>query len=87
MILSNCYCCMRALLYAILRTLGKILRWFFTRLALVAVAITLAGAFFFLPRVTVEPSGPYDPSNPSPITFTISNVNIIPLRNIDVALR
>jgi hypothetical protein len=41
---------------------------------------------FFFPRVTVESSGPYDPSNPSPITFTISNINIVPLRNVQFAI-
>jgi hypothetical protein len=41
-----------------------------------------AGALFFLPRVSVEPSAPYDPTNPSPVTFTIANINIVPLRNV-----
>jgi hypothetical protein len=48
-----------------------------------SVAMTLcAGAFYFLPRVTVDPSGPYDPANPSPITFTIANINIVPLQDV-----
>lgn len=52
-----------------------------------SIAMTLlAGAFFFLPRVTVEPSGPYNPSHPSATIFTISNVNIVPLRNVQVAI-
>jgi hypothetical protein len=46
----------------------------------------LAGGLALLPRVTVEPSGPYDPSNPSPITFTIANVNIVPLRDVQPIL-
>jgi hypothetical protein len=41
-----------------------------------------AGVIVFFPRILVESSGPYDASNPSPITFTISNVNIVPLREV-----
>jgi hypothetical protein len=48
----------------------------------VTVILKLLGALFLLPRVTVESSGPYDPSNPTPISFTISNNNVVPLRNI-----
>jgi hypothetical protein len=67
------------------------LRWLWTRkgdfLLWSSVVMTLfAGVFFFFPRVTVESSGPYDPSNPSPITFTISNINIVPLRNVQFAI-
>jgi hypothetical protein len=52
-----------------------------------AFAVTFsAAALFFLPRVTVESSGPYDPSNPSPITFTIANNNIVPLRNVEALI-
>jgi hypothetical protein len=36
--------------------------------------------------VSVEPPGPYDPSKPSTITFTISNINIVPLRNVQVGV-
>ncbi|HEY1798052.1 MAG TPA: hypothetical protein VGG57_18205 [Stellaceae bacterium] len=46
----------------------------------------MAALFFFLPRVTVEPSGPYDPANPSSVTFTISNINIVPLRDVQPEL-
>jgi hypothetical protein len=42
----------------------------------------LAGGFYFLPRVTVDSSGPYDPANPSPLTFTVTNTNIVPLRDV-----
>jgi hypothetical protein len=45
-----------------------------------------AAAVVFLPRITVEPSGPYDPMNPSPITFTITNSNFVPLRNVFAAV-
>jgi hypothetical protein len=45
-----------------------------------------AGSFFFLPRVTVEPSGPYDPSHPTPLIFWIANTNIVPLRNVRVGI-
>jgi hypothetical protein len=45
-----------------------------------------AGCLFLLPRVAVDAPGPYDPSKPSPITFTISNVNIVPLRNLEIGI-
>ncbi len=52
-----------------------------------SVVVTIvSGFFYFLPRVTVEPSGVYDPSNPSPLTFTISNTNVVPLRDVQPAL-
>jgi hypothetical protein len=47
-----------------------------------ALMTLVAGAFYFLPRITVEPSGLYDPKSPSPIIFTIGNVNIVPLRDV-----
>jgi hypothetical protein len=50
------------------------------------VLTVAASALFFLPRVTVEPSGPYDPLQPSPITFTITNINIVPLRNVKIGI-
>jgi hypothetical protein len=72
--------------YKILRILGKTLGWIGRHIQAVllwfGLVVTLCGAFFFLPRVTVEPSGPYDPSHPSPITFTITNANIVALRNV-----
>jgi hypothetical protein len=61
-------------------------RFFAGILASATVVGGVAAAFFFLPRVTVDPSGPYDPSNPSPITFTIANINIIPLRDVQPSL-
>jgi hypothetical protein len=76
----------------VLRTLGKALGWLGLKLLpsfllWASVVMTLvAGAFFFLPRVTIESSGPYDPSNPSPVTFVISNINIIPLRDVQPSI-
>ena len=83
--------------YKVLRLLGAILRgtlaWLRINITLkdvltwISVMIGIAaGSFFFLPRVTVEPSGPYDPSSPSPITFVISNINIVPLRDVQLAV-
>jgi hypothetical protein len=52
-----------------------------------AVVLTLAsGIIVFFPRLTVDPSGPYDPLNPSPITFTIANTNIVPLRDVHLGI-
>jgi hypothetical protein len=52
-----------------------------------SVVVTIvAGFFYFLPRITVEPSRTYDPSNPSPLTFTISNTNVVPLRDVQPCL-
>lgn len=43
----------------------------------------LAGAFFFLPRVSVDPGEPIDPQNPlGTATFVVSNTGIIPLENV-----
>ena len=74
-------------------SLRGILRWLRENLTLKDLLIwasviigIFAGAFAFLPRVTVEPSGAYDPSNPSPITFVITNTNIVPLRDVQVAI-
>lgn len=48
--------------------------------------VTLAGLVVFWPRLTVEPGGQTDPSNPHPIVFTITNTGIIPLENVQPAL-
>jgi len=74
-----------------LDSLGKIVKWLRSATsAFVTWAATVltifAGAVVFLPRITVEPSGPYDPTNPSPITFTISNANIVPLGDVVAAV-
>lgn len=62
------------------------LRWSGIVAAWTTASVTLLGALFFLPRVSVETSGPYDPSNPTPISFTITNSNIIPLRNFQAGV-
>ncbi len=72
-------------------SLGKIVGWLRSATpAFVTWAATVltifAGAVVFLPRITVEPSGPYDPATPSPITFTITNANIVPLRDVVAAV-
>jgi hypothetical protein len=71
-------------------TLHKTLLWSWKHvqgiLIWAGVAVTLAGVLSLLPRVAIEPSGPYDPSNPSAITFTLANINIIPLRNVQALI-
>ena len=71
----------------LLRTLGRTLRrlygWLLQILLWASVTMTLvAGIFYFLPRVTVDPPAPYDPANPTPVIFTIANTNIVPLRDV-----
>jgi hypothetical protein len=55
-------------------------------LAVATIAGGLAAAFFFLPRVVIDASGPYDPSSPSPLIFTIANTNIVPLREVQPSI-
>jgi hypothetical protein len=50
------------------------------------VLTIISAAFLFLPRVTVDPSAAYDPSTPSPITFTVTNTNVIPLRDVHIGI-
>jgi hypothetical protein len=83
---SNSYPTRSAVTDKIRLVFGRMIGWLGSNLGWLSVLITLASAFFFLPRVTIEPSGPYDPSNPSPILFTIANANIIPLRNVEVGI-
>jgi hypothetical protein len=48
-----------------------------------SVLVTLAaGALFFLPRVTVEASGPFDASPEPAITFTVTNAGVFPLADV-----
>jgi hypothetical protein len=50
---------------------------------LVVVTVGFCSALAtFLPHVTVESGGPIDPSDPYPISFTITNTSIIPLTDI-----
>ena len=46
-----------------------------------AIAFAAAGVTF-LPRITVEASGPFEASAPPPVTFTIANVGIVPLEEV-----
>jgi len=46
----------------------------------------LAAALYFVPRVTIEAVAPFDPSQPTPIAFRITNTNVVPLRNVDISL-
>jgi hypothetical protein len=55
-------------------------------LAAAAVAGGAAAAVAYLPGVTVDPEGPVDPSNPYPISFDISDANLIPLNNVNAYL-
>ena len=64
--------------------LRKLPRWLWVSSS--AFITVLATLVVFLPRVTVEPSASYDPSNPSPVIFTIANVNFVPLRNVQPQL-
>jgi hypothetical protein len=41
-----------------------------------------AGVVTFLPRITVEASGPFDASPRPPVSFTIANINVIPLEDV-----
>jgi hypothetical protein len=51
---------------------------------------TLLGGFAalvtFLPRISVSPSDPVDPANPFSSSFTITNANIVPLREVTALL-
>ena len=40
-----------------------------------------------LPRVTVEPGAPFEPSNPFSAPFTIANTNFVPLEGVGVSVR
>jgi hypothetical protein len=55
-------------------------------LAAAVLAGGTAAALMYLPGVTVDPAGPLDPSNPYPISFAISDANVIPLDNVNVYL-
>src|SRR5271169_2369897 len=54
-------------------------RWIVGASALLSLA---AAVIFFLPKVTVGASGPFQPSATPPVTFVISNESVIPLENI-----
>jgi hypothetical protein len=82
-----CYKIWRLLVVSLRVSLGWLRGKISTILTWASVLIGIAaGALFFLPRVTVEPPGQYDPSSPSSIIFTIANINIVALRNVDVAI-
>ena len=54
--------------------------------AAIALAAAVVGLLFLWPRVTVDPEGPVDPSNPRQISFKITNTGFIPLKNAQPAL-
>jgi hypothetical protein len=47
-----------------------------------AIGLT-AGVATLWPRVTVEPEGQVDPSNPTAMAFRITNTGFIPLKNVE----
>jgi hypothetical protein len=54
-----------------------------------AAAILVGGpvaAVLFLPGVRVDSEGPMDPASPYPISFKISDANLIPLNGVNVYL-
>ena len=48
----------------------------------ISVVVGATAIVFFWPRVTVEPSEPFDASPNPPIIFTITNTNVVPLAEI-----
>jgi len=53
--------------------------------AVLAFATIVGGAaavVTFLPRMTVDASGPFDPSQNPPVSFTIANTNVVPLEDV-----
>lgn len=58
----------------------RISRWLFA--TTLAVCTIVGGLIAFLPRLTVDPEGPLDPSRPYPISFRIVNAGLVPLRNV-----
>jgi hypothetical protein len=55
-------------------------------LAAAVLAGGTAAALMYLPGVMVDPVGSLDLSNPYPISFTISDANVIPLDDVNVYL-
>ena len=55
-------------------------------LALATLVGGVAAALVFLPRISVVPADPVDSSNPFSASFTITNTNFIPLRDVNVSL-
>ena len=54
-------------------------------LALATIAGGVAAALALLPRISCVPSDPVDPSNPFSASFTITNNNFIPLRQVQAS--
>jgi hypothetical protein len=57
-------------------------KFFAMILALATVVGGAAAVVTFFPRITIEASGPFDPSPKPPVTFTIANTNVIPLEDV-----
>ena len=47
-----------------------------------ATCTVVGAAVIFVPRITVEASGPFDASPEPPIVFTIANISIVPLADV-----
>jgi hypothetical protein len=58
-------------------------------IGLLAIATLLGGAaavVTFLPRVSIEPPGPFDPTRPLAASFRIANNNFVPLDDGEVGI-
>jgi hypothetical protein len=73
-------------LKALDRTLGRVIVYHWRLLGAASIVVGfLAGAFFFLPRVAVDPGSASDPSDPFSATFIVANTGMIPLENVSAA--
>jgi hypothetical protein len=64
-------------------TLRTIIVWFLGIMTAIGGA---AAVVTFLPRVSIEPPGPFEPTRPLTAPFHISNNNFVPLDNGEVAI-
>lgn len=52
----------------------------------VALLGALAAAATFLPRVSISPRDPVDPTNPFSASFTVTNTGLVPLNDVGVRI-